>query len=91
MMSKSFKKALGKINNGWVRLAVFIIAGINTGAMMFDVELLPFDNEELVSGLSLTAMVVSELWNHWKNNDWTLEAKHATKYMDAMKAERKDK
>ncbi|GAB4073244.1 hypothetical protein GCM10028778_08030 [Barrientosiimonas marina] len=89
MLKKSLRKALDKINNGWVRFAVFIIVGINTGAMLLGYDLLPFDNQEIVNGASFVAMIVSEVWNHYKNNDYTPEAKHATNYMEAMKQEHK--
>lgn len=74
-----------KIDNGWLRFAVMILAGINSGAMMMDIKLLPFDNETVVTGLSIGAMILSEVWNHWKNNDWTETAKQATKWMNSQK------
>lgn len=78
-----------KINNGWLRLIVMILAGINTIAMVMDVPLLPFDNEHVINGLSVAAMVLSEVWNHWKNNDWTETAKQASRWLKATKKQQK--
>lgn len=89
MLKDSFKNTLSKINNGWVRLAVFIIVMINTGATMMGFELLPFSDQQIVSGLSVAAMVISEVWNHYKNNDYSKEAKHATNYLRSMKEQNK--
>ncbi|MFD1066706.1 phage holin [Oceanobacillus locisalsi] len=71
------KEKLKKIDNKWVRLIVFVIVAVNSGFMMAGYELLPFDNDQIVVGLSVVAMVVSELWNHWKNNSYTNSAKVA--------------
>ncbi|MBP1971566.1 SPP1 family holin [Virgibacillus natechei] len=79
------KQKLNKINNKWVRLAVFIIVAINSAAMIFNVQLLPFDNDQIVAGASVVAMVLSEVWNHYQNNNYTSEAKRAQKYLDAEK------
>ncbi len=79
------KEKLSKIDNKWVRLAVFIIVAVNSGFMMAGYELLPFDNEQIVVGLSVVAMVGSELWNHWKNNSYTEEAQEADRILKASK------
>jgi len=79
------KDKLNKINNKWVRLTVFIIVSINSALMMAGYELLPFDNGEIVMGLSIAAMVINELWNHWKNNSYTGKAKQADNYLESIK------
>ncbi|GIO22899.1 phage holin [Oceanobacillus sp. J11TS1] len=76
---------LAKINNKWVRLAVLIIVFLNTAAMLFGYQLIPLSNEELVSVLSLIALFISEIWNHWKNNSYTSSAKEADKFMEKLK------
>jgi len=73
------KEKLNKINNKWIRLSVFIIVAINSAFMMIGDPILPFENEEIVAGLSVFAMVLSELWNHWKNNSYTQKAKEGDK------------
>lgn len=79
------KEALKKIDNKWVRLIAWILVAINTGAMILGYELLPFENEEIVNGISLVALYAVEAWNHWKNNSYTQPAKEADVYLDSRK------
>ncbi|CEI81317.1 Phage lysis protein, holin [Oceanobacillus oncorhynchi] len=79
------KEKLQKINNKWVRLVVFVIVAVNSGFMMAGYELLPFDNDQIVTGLSIFAMILSEIWNHWKNNSYTGEAQEADRILKASK------
>ena len=72
-----------------MRLAVFAIVAINSGFMMAGYELLPFDNEQIVAGLSIVAMVGSELWNHWKNNSYTKPAQEADLELEHRKHQNK--
>lgn len=76
---------LARINNKWVRLTVLVIVFVNTAAMMLGYRLIPLSNEDLVSILSLIALFVSEIWNHWKNNSYTSQAKEADKLMKKLK------
>ncbi|MCT1904667.1 phage holin [Oceanobacillus sojae] len=76
---------LARINNKWVRLTVLVIVFINTAAMLFGYRIIPLSNEDLVSVLSLIALLVSEIWNHWKNNSYTPSAKEADKLMKKLK------
>ncbi|WP_080873742.1 phage holin [Oceanobacillus timonensis] len=76
---------VSKINNKWVRLAVLTIVFLNTAAMLLGYKLIPLSNEELVSVLSLIALFISEIWNHWKNNSYTSQAKEADKLMEKLK------
>lgn len=85
------KEKLQKINNKWVRLGVFVIVAINSGFMMAGYDLLPFDNDEIVTGLSIVAMVASELWNHWKNNSYTEPAKESDRILKKAKQNKKVK
>ncbi|MFA1820542.1 phage holin [Virgibacillus oceani] len=79
------RKQLKRIDNKWVRLVAMAVVFANAGAMMFGIELLPFDNETIVAGISVIALAGTEIWNHWKNNNWTPEAKRAQKYLDGEK------
>lgn len=79
------KEQFKKIDNKYVRLFALIVVAINSGAMMLGYELLPFSNEDIVAGLSIAAMVVVELWNHWKNNSYTTAAKQADEQMKLNK------
>ncbi|WP_164219409.1 phage holin [Virgibacillus sp. YIM 98842] len=79
------KKQLKKIDNKWVRLIAMTVVFINAAAIMFGYELLPFDNETIIAGISVGALAGTEIWNHWKNNNWTPEAERAQKYLDGEK------
>lgn len=83
------KDIFSKIDNKYVRLAALIIVAINSAAMMMGYTLLPFNNEEIVTGISILAMVVTEIWNHWKNNSYTRAAKEADKQLEKAKKEAK--
>ncbi|GEN86671.1 phage holin [Oceanobacillus sp. FSL W8-0428] len=76
---------LARINNKWVRLTVLVIVFINTAAMLLGYRIIPLSNEDLVSVLSLIALFVSEIWNHWKNNSYTSQAKEGDKLMKKLK------
>lgn len=79
------KEQLKKIDNKYVRLAVLIIVAINSSAMILEYQLLPFSNEQIAAGASIVALVGAEIWNHYKNNNYTPEAKRAQKYLDGEK------
>ncbi|MFA1818990.1 phage holin [Virgibacillus oceani] len=79
------RKQLKKIDNKWIRLVAMAVVFANAGALMFGYELLPFDNETIVAGISVIALAGTEIWNHWKNNNWTAEAKRAQQYLNGEK------
>lgn len=79
------KEKLKKIDNKWIRLIAMIIVFVNSVSVMMDKPILPFDNEQIVLGVSVVAMVVTEVWNHWKNNSYTQSAKEADVYLQARK------
>lgn len=84
-----FDKLLKKANNRWTRLIILLVTSVNTGAMLFDVELIPYSDEQIATGVSWVAMIVVELWNHWSNNSYTPEAKHADAYLRSRKDQKK--
>lgn len=86
---KEIKVIFDKINNKWVRLIAWILVFVNTSGLILGYQLLPFDNEELVEIVSVVALFVVELWNHWKNNSYTDEAREADIYMSELKERRK--
>lgn len=86
---KEIKVIFDKINNKWVRLIAWILVFVNTSGLILGYQLLPFDNEELVEIVSVVALFVVELWNHWKNNSYTDEAREADIYMSELKKRRK--
>lgn len=84
-----FKELLEKANNRWTRLIILIVVAMNTGFMLFEVEFIPYTDEQIATGVSWVAMVAVELWNHWKNNSYTPEAKHADVYLNSRKQKRR--
>lgn len=89
-MMKEVKEIMDKINNKWVRLIILIVVFINTAGMMLGYQLLPFENEEIATGLSIAALALSEIWNHWKNNSYTEAAKEADMFLKARKKKLKE-
>ena len=83
------KEMLKKINNKYVRLVALILVAVNSGAMMMGYQILPFSNEEIVAGVSIASMVAIEIWNHYRNNNYSPAAKEAQKVIDNLKAENK--
>lgn len=84
------KHFLESVDNKYVRLAVLTVVFINTAGMILGYQLLPFDNEEIVQGLSIAALVLSEIWNHWKNNSYTQPAKEADVFLESRKKKLKE-
>lgn len=85
------KETLQRIDNKWLRLIVLAVVFINTAGMVLGYQLLPFDNEQIASGLTIGALILTEAWNHWKNNSYTGEAQEADRIMKATKDDRKAK
>ena len=83
------KEAIKAVDNKWVRLAVLVVVFINSASVILGKPILPFDNEQIVVGVSIVAMVITEIWNHWKNNSYTNEAREADVYMSKLKERRK--
>ena len=83
------KETIKTIDNKWVRLIVMVIVFINSVSVMVGKPILPFDDEQIVVGISIVAMIVTEIWNHWKNNSYTSEAREADIYMSKLKERRK--
>lgn len=80
-----FNDLLEKANSKWTRLVILLVVGVNTGAMIFDTQLIPYTDEQIAGGISIVAMVIVELWNHWKNNSYTKPSKEADTYMKSRK------
>jgi len=59
-----------------------IIVMANSISMILGFQLIPFTEEEIATGVSVVALVASEIWNHWKNNNYTKKAKEAQKKLD---------
>lgn len=75
-----------KIDNGTLtRTIVLVLALINQGLVMADKNTLPFSDEEMTQFISFVFTTATALAAWWKNNDFTHEAKTATKIMQNQK------
>lgn len=86
----TMKEVLKKVDNKWVRLTILTVVFINTSGMLLGYQLLPFENEEIATGISIVALALSEIWNHWKNNSYTKPAIEADAYLKARKEKLKE-
>ncbi|WP_193063014.1 phage holin [Oceanobacillus oncorhynchi] len=85
------KEKLQSIDNKWLRLVVLAVVFINTAGMVLGYQLLPFDNEQITSGLTIGALFLSEIWNHWKNNSYTESAQIADRILKDDKENKKSR
>lgn len=75
-----------KIDNGTLtRTIVLVLALINQGLVMAGKNTLPFQEEEMTQFISFVFTTATALAAWWKNNDFTNEAKTATKIMQNQK------
>lgn len=75
-----------KIDNGTLtRTIVLVLALINQGLVMAGKNTLPFSDEEMTQFISFVFTTATALAAWWKNNDFTNEAKTATKIMQNQK------
>lgn len=75
-----------KIDNGTLtRTIVLVLALINQGLVMAGKNTLPFSDEEMTQFISFVFTTATALAAWWKNNDFTHEAKTATKIMQNQK------
>lgn len=75
-----------KIDNGTLtRTIVLVFALINQGLVMVGKNTLPFSDEEMTQFISFVFTTGATLTAWWKNNDFTNEAKTATKIMQNQK------
>lgn len=73
-----------------IRTIITAIALINSVLTMIGKNPLPFSEEEMYTGLSAVASVVTVLWSWWKNNSFTHNAIVADSYLkDLKKTEKK--
>lgn len=68
-----------------IRTIVTGVTMINMILTVFDINPLPWSEEELYSGLSAIAAAVSAVWSWWKNNSFTKEAIEADNLLKELK------
>lgn len=70
-----------------IRTIVLLIALINQVLTVFNLNPLPFSNEEIYTFVSTVLMVVASIWAWWKNNSITKNAIKADEYLKTLKEE----
>ena len=68
-----------------VRTIVTAAALINSVLTLIGKNPLPWSEDELYTGVSATAAVITTAWSWWKNNSLTHEAIEADEYMHKLK------
>ena len=64
---------------------VLLLALINACLKMFGIDMLPIQNEEVSNIVSIVFLIVSALYNTWKNRNLTLASQVAQNITDAIK------
>lgn len=70
-----------------IRTIILIIALVNVILQMFDIKMLPIDNELVNEGVSVAFLLVGALSAWWKNNSFTKKAIEADEYLKNIKNE----
>lgn len=71
-----------------IRTIILIIALINQLLTVFNINPLPFSDEEIYSVVSTIVMAIASIWAWWKNNSITKNAIEADKYLKQLKEEK---
>ncbi len=68
-----------------IRTIITAIALLNSVLTMTGKNPLPFSEEEMYTGLSSLASVITVIWSWWKNNSFTHNAIVADSYLKDLK------
>ena len=68
-----------------IRTIILIIALINQILTVFNINPLPFSNEEIYTVVSTIVTTVASIWAWWKNNSITKNAIAADQYLKELK------
>lgn len=69
-----------------VRLIILAIALINCALVIAGFNPIEIDDSAIYEGVSIAFVTASSIWNAWKNNPITEEAKAANVLMEELKA-----
>ena len=64
---------------------VLLVALINAVLQMFGINTLPIENEEVTSIVSTVFLIVTAIWNTWKNRNITTISQEMQVLTDAVK------
>lgn len=66
-------------------VSILFISLINAVLQMFGINVLPIENEDITNIISTIFLIVSALWNTWKNRNITSASQVAQDITDAIK------
>lgn len=64
---------------------ILLVALINAILQIFDINILPITNEDVTNIVSTLFLIVTALWNTWKNRNITSASQVAQNITDAIK------
>lgn len=64
---------------------ILLIALVNAVLQMFGVNTLPIENEEVSNIISTVFLIITALWNTWKNRNVTTISQEVQQIADAMR------
>ena len=66
-------------------ILILLLALINATLQMFGINALPIKNEEVTNIVSIVFLIVTALWNTWKNRNITTASQVAQNITDSIK------
>lgn len=66
-------------------ILILLLALVNAVLQMFGIETLPVENEEISTIISTVFLIVTALWNTWKNRNITTIAQEVQQIADAVR------
>ena len=66
-------------------ILILLLALINATLQMFGINALPIENEEITNIVSTVFLIVTALWNTWKNRNITTASQVAQNITDSIK------
>ena len=64
---------------------ILLVALINATLQMFSINTLPIENEEVSNIVSTVFLIVTAIWNTWKNRNISTASQTAQQITDAIK------
>ena len=64
---------------------ILLLALVNAVLQMFGINALPIENEEITNIVSTVFLIVTALWNTWKNRNFTTASQAAQEITNAIK------
>lgn len=68
-----------------IGVLILLIALVNAVLQMFGVNTLPIENEEVSNIISTVFLIITALWNTWKNRNVTTISQEVQQIADAMR------